>query len=592
MSRFFEDNTVQLVKDAADIVEVVGESVNLKKAGVNYKGLCPFHSEKTPSFTVNQGRRSFHCFGCGEGGDVIAFVMRFHNLTFVDALKQLAHRYNIALPEKVLSKREQELAGRKKIIYEINQRAAQVYRDFLLKDPAAAPARAYLAKREIPASVIDSFELGFAPGRWDFLLKELKKYSQKDLEEAGLIVASDRGGYYDRFRDRILFPICSHSGQYLGFGGRILGSRQPKYLNSPETPVFNKSRTLFGLWQNKEAVRNSKRCLIVEGNFDLLALVAHGIKDVVAPLGTALTRQHVRAIKGYAQEAILLFDGDQAGINAAMRAAPIFLSEKLPAKVVILPEEHDPDTFVTNFGHDVLEVEVKKALSLPEFVFGRLVEKHGLSLEGKGRIVDELKPTVEAIQDNHLQRTLFVSHFSQKLGLTPEQLLGNISAPARGKESVPLGPAAQEAGPHAELKLSKTEEQLLSFLIVYPEYLERFMESGLNEAVAHPSGQIILNRMIELSANEAPAGPEELLDATVGPERGFISKQLIMAPEFPEDEREAEAREKICWLEENRVKVKMKSLTAKINEAQRQNNESLLMELLKEKSKLGQFQEK
>ena len=584
---FYDENIVQDVKDTADIIEIVGENVNLTKAGVNFKGLCPFHTEKTPSFTVSPSRRSFHCFGCGEGGDVLAFVMRLQNVSFVDALKSLAGRYNITLPEKVLSKREQESSSKKKVLVEVNRQAAEVYHQFLLNDKRAESARKYIEKRAVPEEVIASFKLGYAPESWDFLLNKLSNvFSTEDMEDAGLIVPNNRGGFYDRFRNRVLFPIYSHSGQNLGFGGRILGDQMPKYLNSPESLVFNKSRNLFGLYQGKEALRNSRRCLIVEGNFDLIALVSRGVYDVVAPLGTALTQQHVRAIKGYSEEALLLFDGDKAGIQAAMRSVPIFLSEKLPARVVVLPGGHDPDTFITEFGREGLDAALEKAHSLPEFVFDHLVEKHDLSLEGKGRIIEDLKPIIQAISDRDLQRTLFVSHFSQKLGLSPEKLLssqGTSLRPAKKKE--------KKTEPVMDLQFSKTEEQLLSFLIIYPEYYEKFAEAGLCDAISHPSAQVIVNRINELQSRGNFLGPEQLLSETVGPERSFISKQLISAPDFPEQEEEA--LEKIAWLKENSLKVRMRSLTARINEAQQQNDEKLLMELLAKKSKIYEkYQEK
>lgn len=581
MTRESDESAVQAVKDAANIIEVVGEIVSLKKAGVNYKGLCPFHAEKTPSFTVNPARRSFHCFGCGEGGDALSFVMRYQNIGFWEAVKQLAGRYHIALPEKDLSPRERESAAKRKALFAINQRAAQIYHE-LLFSKQGEPARRYLEKRQIPLEVIKAFQLGYAPESWDFLLKAMADVGQEGLGEAGLVVQRESGSsFYDRFRHRVLFPIMSHSGQHLGFGGRILDDQQPKYLNSPETLVFTKGKTLFGLFQNKEAIRHSKRGLIVEGNFDLLSLVAGGVKDVVAPLGTALTQQHVRALKGYAQEAVLLFDGDQAGIKAAMRAVPLFLSEKVAAKVVILPDGHDPDTFIKAFGAEGLERRLAEAYSLAEFVVGHLVEKYGLGLEGKGRIVEELKPLVKAIDNHDLQRSLFVSHFSHKLGLAPEQLLGTLAAPQTA--CAPVVVAAVPASCPGEISFSKSEEQLLSFLIIYPEYVERFIEAGLFDVITQPAAVTIVKVLRELNKNFPGGGAERLLDHVQGPERAFVSKQLISVPCLPDTDREAD--EKILWLRENSQRIRMRDLTCRINEAQRQNDQALLLSLLMEKKK-------
>ncbi len=585
MNRGSDESAVQAVKEAADIIEVVGEVVTLKKAGVNYKGLCPFHGEKTPSFTVNPSRGTFHCFGCGEGGDALSFVMRYQNIGFWEAVKQLAGRYHIPLPERDLSPRERDAASKRKAINAINERAAGIYHQLLLADPGAAPAREYLVKRRIPAPVIAAFQLGYAPESWDFLLRQMADVGPEPLAEAGLTVPRESGkGYYDRFRQRILFPIISHSGQHLGFGGRSLGDQQPKYLNTPETPVFTKGRTLFGLFQNKEAIRQSRQALIVEGNFDLISLVASGVKNVVAPLGTALTQQHVRALKGYAQEAILLFDGDEAGIKAAMRAVPLFLSDKLEAKVVILPNGHDPDTFIAEFGATGLTERINAAYSLPEFVVHHLQEKHGLGLAGKGRILEELKPIIKAIDDQDLQRSLFVAHFSQTLGLTPAQLHAALDAPQTVMSPGPIAkapPAASFTSP-----LPKSEEQLLSFLIIYPEYVERFLKAGLLEVLTHPGAMAIAQALQESIASSPGGGAERLLDFVHGPERVFVTSQLITAPTLPDSDREA--TEKIAWLRENRRKFRMRQLTARINEAQQQNDQALLLTLLMEKKKISE----
>ena len=595
------DETTRQINETADIVEVVGEYVSLTRAGVNYKGLCPFHSEKTPSFTVNPSRNSFHCFGCNEGGDALAFIMRYHNLSFPDAVKQLAGRYHIHVPERELSPQDQKKAEKKKNIYRINEKAVDIYHEYLLHDSHAKGARLYLQSRGIPENVITEFRLGFAPESWDFLLKKLGQFSAQEVEEAGLIVPNDRGGHYDRFRNRVLCPIFSTAGKALGFGGRILdeqGSsdsaaiihKGPKYLNSPESPVYNKSKVLFGLFQNKNAMRRSKQCLVVEGNFDLLSLVAKGITNVTAPLGTALTRNQVKAMKGYVSEVIILFDGDKAGLNAALRAVPIFLSEQLPAKVVVLPEKHDPDTFIKEVGVDGFRAYLKKAYPLPEFVFDRLLNKHGFSLAGKGAIVDDLRPIVAAIPDDQLQRSLFLSHFSQKLGLTPEQMLNGIpvSPPASVKKRTV---ERQETQGDYRKDLSRIEEQLLGFLVVYPEHLSQLSKAGLPYAIQSDSGKVILEKLMEL-ALENDLAPESLIELVSGSERQFISKCLMDIEELSDSARKAEAEEKSRWLAENSRKWRMRELTKQINQAQQDNNEIRLMELLQEKNKIQEIDQR
>ncbi|HFQ81169.1 MAG TPA: DNA primase [Desulfobacterales bacterium] len=581
----YSEEIIQTVKDAADIVEIVGETVNLKKNGTNYKGLCPFHSEKTPSFNVNPNRNFFHCFGCGAGGDTLKFVMLSQNLNFVEALKYLANRYHISLPERDLSPRELEQAKRKNILYDINQQAAAVYHQLLLQDPRAVKAREYLSGRGIGDDIVREFELGYAPEGWNFIRQALPGFSEDDLLAAGLLAVSEKGRVYDRFRDRLLSPIFNHNGKHLAFSGRIIGAGEPKYLNSKDSLIFNKSNVLLGLFQNKKAIRAAKRCLLVEGNFDILALASQGLRYAAAPMGTALTALHVRALKGYAEEVIILFDGDAAGLKAAGRAVPIFLSQRLTARVVVLPPEHDPDSFVRQFGAPALEKELDKAVSLPEFIFNELEKRYGLSLEGKGRIIEELQPIIRATADDSLQRTLFVSHFSRKLGLLPEQLAGRFSTP-RSSPPPPPPEGSPAVEPAAPFKLSRVEEQLLSFLIIYPNYLEPFLMAGLKETVSSPGGRQILEAMASFVESGAAAEPERLLDFVESPARPFISKKIINAPVLEDEELRVEAEEKINWLAENKLRLEMLGLTVQINEAIKNNDNERLMKLLSAKDEM------
>ena len=582
MAVYQGEDTVQLIKDAADIAEIIGEHVSLKRAGTNLKGLCPFHSEKTPSFTVNPERNTYHCFGCGEGGDVFSFMMNFHRLSFAEALKELARKYQIALPEKPLNPQEQEKAKKREALQAANEKAADLFHQLLLTDPGAQKARDYLAKRGIPEEISKEFRLGFAPDSWNFLVNALpkQKIDTEAAKEAGLIVARDNGGFYDRFRNRVMFPITGLTGRVVAFGGRILDDGQPKYMNSPESPVFDKSRTLFGLYQNREHIRQAKNCLVVEGNFDLLSLVVHGVRNVVAPLGTALTQAHIRSLKGYADEVILLFDGDQAGLKAAMRSVPLFLSEQVEARIAVLPEAHDPDSFVREFGRDGLDKHLKTAMPLPEFVFDKLVGQYGSSVAGKTRIVAELQELIKAIGDQHLQRTLFVSHFAKKLGLTPQQLLGGISPAAETSNVRPTAPQGK-----GESQLPMKQRQLLEFLLTCPEYLPDFLEAGLEEIIVNQFGLAILQLL--KAQPDLSAGPEQLLELATGPERSFISRLLISTPSHSEEMREQMAQGMLRWLSTTRLKAKQEQLTQQGREAQHTQNAQLEMELMTKKIQMN-----
>jgi len=573
-----KDDAVQRVKDAADIVELIGEHVSLKKAGTNYKGLCPFHAEKTPSFTVNPQRGSFHCFGCSEGGDVFSFYMKYHNVTFPEALQNLARRYNIALPEKPMSHQDQARARRKAGILELLERAAGLYHNLLLNEGEGSDARRYLTQREIPHEISRTFRLGYAPDSWDFLTRQLSGPEELELAaEAGLIVKKERGGYYDRFRKRLLCPIFNLAGQVAGFSGRILGDGQPKYLNSPESPAFDKSRLLFGLYQNREAIRSQGRCLLVEGNFDLLALNARGVNYGAAPLGTALTSQQVRALKGYAEEVVILFDGDSAGLKAAMRAVPIFLAEEVLARVVLLPAGHDPDTFVRQLGREKMEEQLATAVPLTDFVYNTLVERYGSGLEGKTKIGAELRTMLSGLTGHQLQQSVFVAHFSKKLGISPEQLLSG-----KGAASVPP-PGHPPGQPDRELPLK--QKQLLEFLIIFPEYLQKFLEAGIEVMITSTFGRNILQHLREVNLLES-GQQERLLDLAVGPEKTFISRLLTASPAYSAEEREQTAVEQLNWLRNCRIKIMHGQLTKQINEAQKSGDVDRCMQLIEQKKAL------
>ncbi|OGQ99256.1 MAG: DNA primase [Deltaproteobacteria bacterium RIFOXYD12_FULL_55_16] len=582
MAVYQGEDTVQLIKDAADIAEIIGEHVALKRAGTNLKGLCPFHAEKTPSFTVNPERKTYHCFGCGEGGDVFSFMMNFHRLSFAEALKELARKYQIALPEKPLNPQELEKSRKREALQAANEKAAELFQQLLLTDPGAQKAREYLALRGIPEEITQEFRLGFAPDSWNFLVNALPRQNitPEAAREAGLIVARDNGGFYDRFRNRVMFPITGLTGRIIAFGGRILDDGQPKYMNSPESPVFDKSRTLFGLYQNREHIRQARNCLVVEGNFDLLSLVVHGVRNVVAPLGTALTQAHIRSLKGYTDEVILLFDGDQAGIKAAMRSIPLFLSEQVTARIAVLPEAHDPDTFIREFGRDGLHKHLESALPLPEFVFDRLVAQYGLSVAGKTKIVAELRELIKAIGDQHLQRTLFVSHFAKKLDLTSAQLLAGVITTPSNQAVNPLASQGTSKAP-----LPFKQRQLLEFLVIYPEYLPAFLAAGLEEIIVNPFGLALL-QLFKTQA-DLSRGAEQLLKIAPGPERSFISKVLNSLPSHSEEMRNQMAQEKLNWLTSASLKAKQERLTQRGSEARQTQNTQLEMELAMQKVQMN-----
>ncbi|HEB50339.1 MAG TPA: DNA primase [Desulfobulbus sp.] len=575
------------VREAADIVEVIGECVQLKRAGSRYTGLCPFHAEKTPSFSVNPQGQFFHCFGCGESGDVFSFVMKYHHMGFPEALETLARRYHIDLPRRRLSDRDKIRIREREALYQVNEAAALLYQQCLSSGDVARAAREYLQQRQVPDGIVEKYRLGYAPapesGGWDFITRRLraKKFSVADIERAGLAVRRERGGHYDRFRDRVLFPIQDMTGRVVAFGGRILGDGKPKYMNSPESAVFDKSRILFGLFQHRQAIRQGRRALVVEGNFDLILLAVHGIDNVVAPLGTSLTRAHVRLLRGYCDEVVLLFDGDAAGLKAAMRSVPLFLAEQVEGKVAILPEGHDPDSLVREQGPEAVHELVAAARPLAEFVFDSLVRRHGLTLSGKSRIIGELQELVSQSSDP-AQKSLMAAHFGEKLGVAPERFLSRSAA------RKPAGAGTGAEHPPSGETIPRRERQLLDFLILYPEHFRELQEAGLEEVV---SGEITCQVIDALKRGtaEGTCSCEQLLSLLQGDEeRRYVAELLMREPESDLDDDEARnvqaqsmCEELITWIRLFRQRKSSRDLLRRISEAQQSGDTALLMELLR-----------
>ena len=589
------ENIASRVKEQADIVQIIGECIDLKRSGVRLLGLCPFHGEKTPSFSVHEGQQFFHCFGCGESGDVFSFMMKYHNLDFPEALKELANKYNIELPERRRSKEEMQNEKKREMLFTVNKKCADIYSNYLQNAKGATTARKYLGEREVSPEIIEKYGIGYAPDveveGWNFLGNEFNKQEIPVAVEAGLLAKKKNGGTYDRFRDRIVFPIYDISGRVCGFGGRIVGEGQPKYLNSPESPVFNKSKTLLGLYQQKETIRKSKRAIIVEGNFDLISLVANGCENVVAPLGTALTREQLRLLKRFASEVILFFDGDEAGKNAAVRGVPLFLAEQVSGHVAKLPSGHDPDTFVRENGVAQLNQLLNQAESLPEFVLSSLVDQYGLTLDGKSKIVDALIPLVKAAV-SPLQRSVFISHFAEHLGL-----------PVAHFESLlePLTPSAQKIEKKVVTKkrregqvapLSMAQKRLVEFMVLHPSDLNLLEEGGIRECLLGGVGEILFLQLKRMVTENGEIEPEDLLTMLPeGAERKLVSDVLLQASLQVQEATETEGRREIDdilgYLNKHRLEKQSEELMKRIEDAASRGDFEQLQLLMAEKTDIS-----
>ena len=404
----FIDDLMQRV----DIVEVIDGRVPLKKAGREYQACCPFHNEKTPSFTVSPTKQFYHCFGCGVHGTALGFLMDYEHMDFVDAVEELARSVGLEVPREAGAERESERKDATGPLYELLDEAARFFRQQLRKHPDAARAVGYLKDRGLSGEIAQAFGLGYAPPGWDNLLQALGKdpQHQTQMEHAGLLIKKDGGGLYDRFRDRVMFPIHDRRGRIIGFGGRVLGDDTPKYLNSPETPVFHKGRELYGLFEARRRERKLERLLVVEGYMDVVALAQFGIGNVVATLGTATTREHLEQLYRVVPEVVFCFDGDRAGRAAAWRAlenALPILKDGRQARFLFLPEGEDPDTLVRKEGKDLFQKRIGESIPLSTFLFEALsMHVDTASMDGRARLVELAKPLLAQLPGGVFQRML------------------------------------------------------------------------------------------------------------------------------------------------------------------------------------------
>ncbi|GMR03909.1 MAG: DNA primase [Gammaproteobacteria bacterium] len=418
--QFIEDLLLRV-----DIVDVIDARVPLKKAGKDYKARCPFHEEKTPSFTVSTTKQFYHCFGCGAHGTAISFLMEFEHMSFPEAVEELAARVGLPVPRQGGDAPDKGSGGAD--LLAMLQQAARYYQSQLREHPQAPQAVDYLKGRGISGETAGAFGLGYAPPGWDNLLRTLGKdnASRDALLRAGLAVKKEGGGLYDRFRDRVMFPIHDYRGRIVGFGGRVIGDGEPKYMNSPETPLFHKGRELYGLFRAREAIKRERRVLMVEGYMDVTALAQFGIDYAVATLGTATTREHLERVFRFAPEIIFCFDGDRAGREAAWRAlenALPVLHEGRQISLLFLPEGEDPDSLVRGEGREAFAARVKQATPLPDYMFQSLVRQVDINrLDGRARLGELARPLLSKIPTGVFQQ-MMLDRLAELCRLDPGKL--------------------------------------------------------------------------------------------------------------------------------------------------------------------------
>ncbi len=597
------DDKVREVRERADLLDLVGRYVQLRRSGSSYKGLCPFHDEKTPSFNVSPLRKGFKCFGCGEGGDAISFLMKIEGKSFPEAVRKLADLYGVTLPaasSKEQARAEQARTERDRA-HALLRFAADHYRELLERAPVGEAGRAYLATRGVGPEAAADFQLGYAPAPaedgWDPLARALAAAGQ-DLELAatlGLISRNERGrGYHDRLRGRLVFPVLLPGGEVAGFSGRIVPPHDaptpgpdgeahaaPKYINSPESAVYRKGKILFGLPQARAAIRTRGRAILVEGNLDVVSLHQRGLAEAVAPLGTALTAEQVRLLARFTDQVVLCFDGDAAGRKAAAAALPMLLDGDLDARIVLLPDGQDPDSV----DPERLLRDVEQARPALEVMMERLAARAGTSLEARARAVDRVLPLIvqhprASARELYAQRAaeLFGIPVPRLRQMARAHLRGAARAPSTSGQSVP-----PSAGVRPVTNLPPGQAQLAALLVRAPHLASLAERSGAREQVADPR----LAGLVQAILAGARAGSEltlpELLEHVPAEHQEQVYRAVFEAPMEDGSDPEGLLRELLARCESDAVRARIEAIEREISLARTEGDHDRLRALVRER---------
>ena len=498
MKNFSSKSAIADIKARLSIVDVIQDFVSLKKSGKNHIGLCPFHDDKNPSMHVNDEKGFFHCFSCGAGGDVFGFLMRYSNIGFPEALKELARKAGVRLPApRPRTKSEKKKEATSARFFEINSLVSSFYsRNLLGSGKNSARAREYLGSRGISPEIIEEFKLGFAPDSWDAAVEFASRnnISVKELEELGLVVARERGsGHYDRFRNRIIFPINEITGRICGFGGRTLSedeSKQPKYMNSPESPVFDKKSLLYGLYHSKSEIGRKRKAVLVEGYMDFIKLYANGIRNVVATLGTAFTNEHARFLRRFCEEVVIVYDGDTAGIRSAVRAGEILLEQGISSSICRIPDGLDPDDYLEEHGSESLAELIADAVDVSDFIIDDTFARYREKKVSSGESIKLLVDLVSKIKDP-VRSAEAVSKATGLFGVRESEFLSLVKTSNPGRNRGSLAPTAliPEKNIH--------EREIVRILLKFPHLMSAEKIENVSRDFENGDLKVILNRVGE-----------------------------------------------------------------------------------------------
>jgi len=535
--------TLEQIRSASDIVDVIGAVLPLKRAGANFVTLCPFHREKSPSFNVNPHRQIFHCFGCHKGGDVFTFIKEYENLSFMEAVRRLAERARIPL-EFESGSGQQEAQYLKEKLLQIHEQIAQRWQAMLTNDAGGQIARDYLAKRGVSQEAIQLFRLGYAPDQWDDTVNwaASKNYDLPLMEQSGLLIRKeDSSRYYDRFRGRLMFPICDEQGRIIGFSGRVLESadQAAKYVNSPETPIFKKGRIFYGLDKSKRAILDSGFVVVCEGQLDLIACFMAGVKNVVAPQGTAFTPEHARILKRYVDEVVLCFDADSAGQKAAVRVEESLLASGLGIRVATMPAPHDPDSYIKERGGEGFSRLIADAREFFDFYLDHLCATSNPDTEkGQLAVVRQMAAMVNKtgdrlLVDKYAQKTAFKLATFMQLPVSPEAVRVEFKKvkPSRAAEMRADTDESQQPAAPEEIKPSEREFWLLRFLLAADDHMPWVVRTLDAAWIEHAVIRQIVQKRLEAHTSESWRGiPGLLAECDSVPAQQLITRAVAEPP--------------------------------------------------------------
>jgi DNA primase len=572
------DNILEDILSRVDIVEVVSGFIPLKRAGRNFKALCPFHQEKTPSFMVSPDRQIYHCFGCGAGGNAFNFLMQYERLEFPEAVQTLAKKVGVVLPEA--QKEDEKTTSLITQLYKVNELTALFY-ESNLNSSGGSLAKNYLLKRGINEATIKLFKLGFAADKWDALINHLrnKNIHLSLLEKAGLILTKEGGGYYDRFRNRLILPIFDIKSRVIAFGARVLDNTLPKYINSPETFIYIKGRNLYGLNLAKDAVRQNDYAVVVEGYLDFISPFQAGLENIVASLGTALTIEQARLIKRYTHNVVMVYDSDAAGQMATIRTLDIFIEEGMQVKVVSLPQGFDPDLFVRKNGIESFKEKINQAQNLFDYKLRILKSRYNAKdIQAKALICAEMLPTINRFK-NAILKTEYIKRLSQELDITEDAILQELKKIKEDRPYLDLG--AQELNKKAA-QINPTEKLLIKLMLEETELINQIREKLQPGDFQDDKTSRIVSLLFELVDQGKNIEPSKLINYLNDETIAQVICESTLLPEIPAQNKENIVDDCVRRIKKENLRLKKQRLHEQIKTAQSLKDEKQLDRLIQE----------